>query len=129
MIDVKSLRIGNFVLLDGERVEIDEISISGQVGCITQDNDWLGVDANDRLSPIPITEELLTELGFEKIKDPQYDYAKRYENNRKLFVTIITGGVVRIEAWDNVIHRGNMICQYLHEIQNFVFMTTKKELI
>lgn len=124
MIDVKSLRIGNLVLLDGERVEIDEICMDGLVTY----NSYFGTDV-EKLDPIPITEELLKELGFEKIKDPQYDYAKRYENNRKLFVTIITSGVVRIEAWDNVIHRGNMICQYLHEIQNFTFMTQGKELI
>lgn len=129
MISIQELRIGNHVFLDGKKVEIDEISISGQVGCITQDNDWFGVDADDRLSPIPITEELLKELGFGKIKDPRFDYAKRYENNRGLFVSIITDGVIRIESWDGLILRGNTICQYLHQLENFVYLTTKKELI
>lgn len=129
-IDIKELRIGNHVLLDGERVEIDEISISGQIGCITQDSDWLGVDANDRLDPIPITEDLLTELGFEKNEDElQYNYIKRNEYKLNFFITLIDDNFIRIGVWHKTVWHGDFRCQYLHELENFVFMTTKKELI
>lgn len=122
MISIKELRIGNHVLLDGERVEIDEISISGQVGCITQDNDWLGVDANDRLDPIPITEELLKELGFEKYKEGWIDDIKQ---DYPIFIKI------KSHENKNYVSVGgsSLFFKYLHEFETFVYMTTKKELI
>lgn len=128
MVSIKELRIGNHVLWNGERVKVDEISIGGAVGLIRQDgSDWFGYDAF-RLEPIPITEELLTELGFEKEYDLHFDYVKKFENELSLFITLHSNGCMRIEVWDNTKHRGNMICHYLHELETFVFMTTKKEL-
>lgn len=132
-IDIRELRIGNHVQLDGERVAIDEISISGQVGCITQDNDWLGVDANDRLDPIPITEDLLKELGFEKDDDNIL--------NVPVFSKDIDGFFIEVKEFNGYdewrVHIddcdrdsvGVLDLYYLHELENLVFMTTKKELL
>lgn len=125
MIDISTLSIGSHVLFDGERVEIEGISIVGVVYGVKATNDEVWYHPSE-FAPIPITEELLTELGFEKLKDPQFKYAKRYKDNVGLFVKIITDGVIRIEAWDKVILRGNLICRHLHELEAFIFLTTKQ---
>lgn len=129
-IDVRELRIGNHVMWNGERVRIDEISIGGVVGCILQDgSDWFGYNA-DKLDPIPITEELLIELGFEKNNtDLDLDYEKFPKDGLGIFIKGVKENLIRVEIWDNVIKKGNMLCQYLHELETFVFMTTKKELL
>lgn len=123
MIDVRELRINSHVLHNGKRFKVIRIS---DMGIVEIDG---YIKEEEKIDPIPITPNLLKELGFEKIKDPRFDYAKRYENNRGLFVSIITDGVIRIESWDGLILRGNMICQYLHEMEQFVYLTTKHELI
>lgn len=124
--DIRELHIGNHVLLDGERVEIDELSVGGQVGCITSD-DWVGVDVS-RLSPIPITEELLKELGFEKSETKQYDWYKHIDDF-SIFIKIFKRGRCRAEVYSEFSHLGNMVCYWLHELETFVYLTTKQELI
>ena len=143
MIDVRELRIGNHILVNGVRakvIDIDKIvlnwnespyrifveGISPETGELTQ----VGIlEDSDGIQPIPVTKELLIEMGFEEDNDLHFDYVKRFENKLSLFITLHDDGCLRIEAWDDVIHRGNMICQYLHEIQNFVFSTCKIELV
>lgn len=132
-IDIKELRIGNHVLLDGEKVKIvtldaDHFDKYISIGVKNEQGDVWIVSPND-IQPIPITEELLTELGFEKDNDLHFDYAKRFENKLSFFITLHDNGGLRIEVWDNHIHKGNMICRFLHEMESFIYLTTNKELI
>lgn len=64
-IDIKQLRIGSHISINGERVEVESLQGSDLVGCITPDNDWFATESW-RFEPIPITSELLSELGFRK---------------------------------------------------------------
>lgn len=64
-IDIKQLRIGSHISINGERVEVESLQGGDLVGCITSDNDWFATESW-RFEPIPITSELLSELGFRK---------------------------------------------------------------
>lgn len=126
-LEVKELRIGNHVLYEGERVKIDQIQLFGDIGLV--DITYTLVSPND-LSPIPITEELLTEFGFEKNNtDLDLDYEKFPKDGLGIFIKVIKENLIRVGIWDNVIKKGDMLCQYLHELETFVFITTKKELL
>lgn len=64
-VDIKQLRVGSHISINGERVEVESLQGGDMVGCITPDNDWFATESW-RFEPIPITSELLSELGFRK---------------------------------------------------------------
>lgn len=148
-LDIRELRIGSHVLYNGERVEV--WSIEKECGCygITVHNKAKKYEDNmfhsskepyliqtgvERLKPIPITEELLTELGFEKSTDNIIGvpiFAKTMENDFHIEVKKFHG----YDEWrlhvddcdrDSV---GFLDVHYLHEAEAFVYLTTKQELI
>lgn len=63
-VDIKTLRVGSHISIDGERVEVESLQGGDLVGCITPDNDWFATESW-RFEPISITPELLAELGFQ----------------------------------------------------------------
>ena len=67
-VDVKQLRIGSHISINGERVEVESLQGGDMVGCITPDNDWFATESW-RFESIPITSTLLKELGFEWRED------------------------------------------------------------
>lgn len=136
--DIKELRIGNSVLCNGVRAKVIDIhrdilnsqkssyrvfveGISPETGKLTQVGGY-------EFDPIPITEELLKELGFEKSETNQYDWYKHIDDF-SIFIKIFKRGRCRAEVYSEFSHHGNMVCYNLHELEQFVFMTTKKELI
>lgn len=135
MIDIRELRIGSHVLFKGERVKIESIDIHGAVRCSPKGyRDWHETDA-EKLDPIPITEELLKELGFEKETSNAF---RKYYCESEYFERIVSccfmdgvnGGSWTVKYWDD----GNRNCffdeiLYLHELEAFVYLTTKQELI
>ena len=64
-VDIKSLRIGSHISINGERVGVESLQGGDMIGYITPDNDWFATESW-RFEPIPITSELLSELGFRK---------------------------------------------------------------
>lgn len=83
-VDIKSLRIGCHVEYEGKRVRLDRIDSSEIdnecAGILSWDFDYLDLykkprpikscpSFDERIQPIPITPELLKELGFEWRKD------------------------------------------------------------
>lgn len=64
-VDIKTLRIDAHISINGERVEVESLQGGDMVGYITPDNDWFATESW-RFEPIPITSELLSELGFRK---------------------------------------------------------------
>lgn len=67
-VDIKQLRVGSHISINGVRVEVESLQGGDMVGCITPDNDWFATESW-RFEPIPITSDLLTELGFKWRKD------------------------------------------------------------
>lgn len=123
MIDIRELRIGSSVLLNGKRVKVEGIVIQNGIVFFENDNAYA-----DILEPIPITEGLLKELGFEKSETNQYDWYKHIDDF-SIFIKIFKRGRCRAEVYSEFSHHGNMVCWYLHELEAFVYLTTKQELI
>lgn len=140
-IDPKELRIGSHYYNDGYvKPVIGRItSINGRiyrpddmtVGLIydmplDEDSDPYESTMAINLEPIPITEDLLKELGFKPydtcwrkdLDDEQYVVVKiRNEYNT---ARVKTKGICAY----NIFH-----FKYLHELESFVYMTTQQELI
>lgn len=148
MIDPKTLTIGSHILVNGKRVEIECIINDSQIGYYLPNyDDWEACSPDeDWIEPIPITEELLTELGFEKREIPTFpepttmyvdaEYAKlRAEGNRLVVPRItlqyinVTNPFWSVSAFGKNMEDNKAAVRYLHELEAFLYLTTKTELI
>ena len=129
MIDINTLHIGSHVLIDGQRREIFGLGC-GRVSYLPHPLSSVAESVlADSVEPIPITEELLTELGFINTsstrrivytKGCEYDglwvEVRNLKDRWEVFVSN--------NDWD-----GRMAVRYLHELEAFLYLTTKTELI
>lgn len=140
MIDIKTLRIGSHLSHNGRRVRVALVREDGCI-CECKDNGQdvivgLGVEKQ----PIPITPELLKELGFvQKRMDYPYgkpdiwyvdpESAKLMEN--ELVVPIVSiwpmekfgfadWWKIRVLVGDRPMYEGEYVCRYLHEAESFL---------
>jgi hypothetical protein len=118
MIQVNELRIGN--LLQGKIiVQVDAILRNKQVRLIGSESAFDVESKNPCVLPIPLTEKILEQCGF--------------ENNKTHFTNWINEYKCFILASNK---NGYFICDcdidsnltYLHELQNIYFAFTKQEL-
>lgn len=118
MIDVKKLSIGSHVCVDGKRVRICGIT-KRKVGYHSTGKpcEHLRYARLSEIEPIPITLELLTELGFE-YQDNTYWESWHYD--------IFT--IEREEHSSYFDCDGYMRLKYLHEIENLYYMSYGEEL-
>lgn len=119
-VDIKSLRIGSHISINGERVEVESLQGGDMVGYITPDNDWFATESW-RFEPISITPALLKEFGFEQ--DMRFAYGKAFKMERGemwIGVSAMSKGFWRIEAMDDTYNYGNCIVRYLHEAELFL---------
>lgn len=132
--DIRELRINSSVLYEGERVKIDQISQFGNIGLI--DVNHTLVSPKD-LSPIPITEELLKELGLIDAISPSEMYVLKI-NDEKYDIWLVKNKndwAIATKPKDQSMFANifgeTAYCKvdYLHELETFVYLTTKKELI
>lgn len=112
-IDVKTLRIGSHILVDGKRERVRGLD---------EDNGLIirfpaeYVLASE-VEPIAITPELLKELGFE---DDKTDIVKRVGGYFICFHQINNlRWRVSLEE-ENYTNYGNTLCRYLHEAEAFL---------
>ena len=117
MIDKQTLTIGSHVLLNGERVEVEAIYSNNRV--ITK-GVWQYKTYAKHLDPIPITEELLTELGFEKCEE------RWVKNDNRHYPIFIELKSYKEKHFVSVVG-GSMFLSYLHELEAFVYLTTKQK--
>ena len=140
MIDPKTLYIGSHVMVDGVRarvIRIDEPKDEHEIPPCTllrfktlSDGKWYdcgGPADSGKVEPIPITAELLTELGFElgnsiwrKMLNPEqciYLCGDDSLGNYDVRIHVAPCGFSSFE------------CTYLHELEAFLYLTTKTELI
>lgn len=75
-VDIKTLRIGAHISINGERVEVESLQGGDMVGYITPDNDWFATESW-RFESISITPGLLKELGF--IREPNVDRKRNFD--------------------------------------------------
>lgn len=117
-INVKNLTIGSHVSVDGKRVRVCGIT-KRKIGCHPDGRP----DAHLRyaractVDPIPLTTDLLEEIGFEK---GNTDIVKRDNGHYICFHKI------RNDRWrvsledDNCTYHGSTLCRYLHEAEAFL---------
>lgn len=143
MIDPKELRIGSHVMVNGVRARvilIDEPKDKHEMPSCTLlrfktliDREWrdCGCPADsDKVKPIPITAELLTELGFEKRESGSF--AKEYAPDSWMFITLhATKGLCKVGIYpaDPIREVSGFLNCYLHELESFLYLITKTELI
>lgn len=152
MIDIGTLHIGSHVSICGKMHRVAAIdALNGQIGIDAYTTDAKGVKHPfgyniEDIEPIPITPELLTELGFEKREIPTFpdsttmyvdaEYAKlRAEGNRLVVprITIqyfnITNPYWSVSAFGKNMEDNKAAVRYLHELEQFLYLATKTELI
>lgn len=129
MIATSDLRLGNWVY-DGERTQFPMY-----VQTIGEDYVYLNFNGNegdvweckpDDLQGIPITEELLTKLGFSEL----YGLWRRTLSNRRIAVKI-DSTFVSIEAFEDRLLDSRCTChgvRCLHQLQNLFYEISRTEL-
>lgn len=140
MIDAKELHIGNHVSLDGVGVfritdietthEDAELLIFGEhISDNFKSVEGYPTTLNEEyLQPIPITPSLLEELGFEHGSDER----EWHKDIGEVWIGIhlfLDRERMRVNVCDDTADYGNVIIRYLHELENFVYLTLKRELI
>lgn len=132
MISIKELHIGNHVLYNGEQRTVSSIDLSdGFAPFVAFEGRGKFHHCKD-IEPIPITEELLKELGFD-IRPFKYRLkAERYLSEFDEFLMLERmKGEDKFDIYLYIskaeTHKTHL--KYLHELENFVYLTTKKELI
>lgn len=147
MIDIRELRINTSVLLDGKRVKITELAKVGLVyGVKFADNEtWYDLS---EIQPIPLTPELVKELGFfesEMAKDSPTLHGiyidpymvKLAKESKGDFPKIPTDELFQLwhvklpnkyGEWKIFANKGEVYVSYLHELENMYYYLTGREL-
>lgn len=144
MIDVRDLTIGCYVY-DGDRTKFPMY-----VQTIGEDYVYLNFEGNegdlwestpDELEGIPITEKMLEEMGFkyspyETIGARTYTAIYKVNGAREIFISVcVENGSIAVNDKTRI-SKDVSRCRchstiyqfFLHELQNFVFLTTKQQL-
>lgn len=160
MVDIKDLRIGNIIFAPGlfhkcyakvimigkqEEFRKDQIAFTALNENVNKGVKYkLGMCVSDlnEFDPIPLTEEILLNCGFELLDtEIKYSYISLPDlNNEKEYCKIYyiyglelavscTGEIYTIYRCEDNYHdrTGNKI-EYLHDLQNYYHIMTKKEL-
>ena len=117
-VDVKQLRIGSHISINGERVEVESLQGGDMVGCITPDNDWFATESW-RFESIPITSTLLKELGFEWREDPSC-WRKKVGKDYWIFANgkeEVGWQFLLFPPYEKIRKRATLYADNLHEIE------------
>lgn len=121
MIDVKELRIGNWVSGKNDPemkvVSISNGSVELRFNGVGEDyGDWYYDD--DELKPIPLTPEILEKCGFKYLKEQNV----WFRDGMNEYLTLHYNGFCVYESTKK------RIIKSLHELQNLYFSLTGKEI-
>lgn len=118
MIDVKTLTIGSHVEYDGKRIKVVLVRDDGCI-CEYKDNGQdvvvgLGIEKK----PIPITPELLTELGFKK-EDGFMRLWNKDDNGHFSYIEFSAIGD-KWRLYPSSTDGSSIVVRYLHEAEAFL---------
>lgn len=137
MIDVKELRVGAHVCFNAKRVKILGIDVANDKDVPIIINTSAASVEPAEVNPIPLTIELLQEIGFHpypELARKSYDYyAKELDGFRIIVATGYTTYDNRewtafVENWDYDAIAWDDV-DYLHNLENLVYNCIKKEVI
>lgn len=120
-IDPKELRVGSHVDCKGSRYEVCGI-YGDRIALIVKRHPLRGCESahfsSDYISPIPITEDILAELGFEYRDNTYWErwFKGGFEFERK-------------EDSKYFDYNSEIRLEYLHELENLYYMIYRQELI
>lgn len=131
MIDIKQLRLGNYVMYEQTTHVVTAMSRT------LIETEWAGGTENyihlpEELDPIPLTEEVLLRCGFEKDNYKKGHIGIDYKSGEMTFDFVLEEPGFMGE-WDKHYtfelpgHRFVNV-EYLHQLQNIFFAITGKEL-
>lgn len=132
MVDIKSLRIGSHVLVGGVRAQVDGMDMPRPhwtpkypiVRCkavVDGETRYCGGNPlSDEIRPIPITPDLLKELGFVNTSSTRritYTKGSEYEDSWIEFKNLKDRWEIFVskDNWD-----GRTVIRYLHEAETFL---------
>lgn len=142
-VDIKTLRIGSHILVNGKRERVggirpSKLHNSFQVIIQHEASDFSSFgyvpSASDMIEPIPITPEILTEIGF---KYHEYDNGKLwewdlpdgYKDYGYLEFDEDTTTIWRGRLWHMKEVEMEFKAEFLHELENIFYMFYGVELI
>lgn len=127
MVDVKDIMLGNFV-----KDKNGEIVVVGKVHRDSVADKWGGITFDDELEPIPVTKEILKEIGFEGYEDLPLEgvFYRYWDKDYKYKLDVRDFWTNSQRKW--YVHIDNDVCNtigsgefdYLHELQNLVRVIT-----
>lgn len=129
MIKLNELKIGDYVLADynGKLWEGEVIGLSpddNKANILTEVQEfWYEVE---HLHPIPLNEEQLLRLQFEK--EPMPDESVKYKKGSFRIVTPQAGNFEEIEMWYREDRRHHPNVHFVHQLQNQYMDMTKVHL-
>lgn len=119
MIEPRELRVGNLIYDNqGKVVEIDSITKKGVNISFYGETLDLSVDIN----PIPLTEEWLIKLGFER--DP---WGFCLEDRLSLSFSVTINGDF-LPCWKDKVLSSGFVVKAVHQLQNLFFALTGEDL-
>ena len=123
-IDIKSLRIGSHILVNGKRERVRGLD---------EDNGLIVrfpaeyVLASE-VEPIAITLELLKELGFEWIKITG-SWCVSDKRGGHFYATDVSDSTCVVTHYPDFGFQSRVVCAYLHELEAFAYLIAQTELI
>lgn len=124
MVDVKELRIGNWVYYLGCRAKINSISVSSSCGYVSTFSS--GIVTQNQIEPIPLTEDLILKCGFTESYSDSKGYI--YSINGVKFLRCffdIPSFFIETEEDDDLFNRP---IDNLHQLQNIYYALIGQEL-
>lgn len=127
---VNDLRIGNWIKYEDKLVQVVQLS-SLMILCQRDENQFLVNCSPKVFQPIELTEEVLLNIGFEKINDcyvlqNEYICLAYYKDS---FRQELVAGVKRKgKCLCHINELKNYDIKYLHELQNAYYLLTNEEL-
>lgn len=131
MVDIKDLMVGNLV-----KDKNGEIVVVGKIHRDSIADKWGGITFNDEIEPIPVTKEILKEIGFEGYEDLPLEgvFYRYWDKDYKYKLDVRDFWTNSQRKW--YVHIDNDVCNtigsgefdYVHELQNLVRVITGQNL-
>ena len=123
--EANELRIGNYILYDGNIVkvwglsgDVEHISLLSKAG--------LFGDKISKIKPITLTEEILLKSGF--VKHNMLGYSEHFTYQKYIKGETITLNALYNSDFSILLHSVARKIDSLHRLQNIIFALTGKEL-
>lgn len=128
-IDIKSLRIGSHIAINGKRVRVFGIGnnaifyLPSIVSSVCKEAEI------EQIEPIAITPELLKELGFQFRKSAGGSWCISDKKGGYFYATVCSDSTCVVTHYPDFGFQSRVVCTYLHELEAFAYLIAKTELI